>query len=255
MEYRVKVEHDHDPLNPRTEWDNLGKMICFHRDYNLGDEHDYRDAEEAFVDLLDTYGTAEEKRKAFLDLCFRDALSISDVKKLIRDYQGDVDDMIANTLNDDYYSIGVVAQNHIPEAIVALPLFLYDHSGITMSCSPFSCGWDSGQVGLIYVPVSTIEKSCGKNPGNPSQTWEERTVEILEGEVATYDAYLTGQIFCFIVEEGKTYTAEDGDTLIDWNIVDSCGGFFDEDECEQEGESMADYYRNLSSQGESSPTP
>ena len=34
---------------------------------------------------------------------------------------------------------------------VILSLYLYDHSGITMSCSPFSCPWDSGQVGYIYL--------------------------------------------------------------------------------------------------------
>jgi hypothetical protein len=29
-------------FNPRTENDNMGKMICFHNRYRLGDEHDYR---------------------------------------------------------------------------------------------------------------------------------------------------------------------------------------------------------------------
>ena len=30
--------------------------------------------------------------------------------------------------------------------VIGLPLFLYDHSGITMSTSVFSCPWDSVQV-------------------------------------------------------------------------------------------------------------
>ena len=30
---------------------------------------------------------------------------------------------------------------------IYLPLYLYDHSGITMNTTGFSCQWDSGQVG------------------------------------------------------------------------------------------------------------
>lgn len=34
---------------------------------------------------------------------------------------------------------------------IVLPLYLYDHSGITMKTTPFHCQWDSGQVGFIYI--------------------------------------------------------------------------------------------------------
>jgi len=39
---------------------------------------------------------------------------------------------------------------------VILPLYLYDHSGITMNTTGFSCRFDSGQVGFIFVN----EKKC-----------------------------------------------------------------------------------------------
>ena len=42
--------------------------------------------------------------------------------------------------------------------VVILPLFLYDHSGITISTTPFSCNWDSGQVGFIFVSKHKIKK-------------------------------------------------------------------------------------------------
>jgi hypothetical protein len=38
---RIKVYPDEDPIDPRKEYDNLGKMICFHKRYRLGDEHEY----------------------------------------------------------------------------------------------------------------------------------------------------------------------------------------------------------------------
>ena len=38
--YTIKVEPDEEPESP-CEWDNLGKMICFHKRYELGDKHEY----------------------------------------------------------------------------------------------------------------------------------------------------------------------------------------------------------------------
>ena len=44
---------------------------------------------------------------------------------------------------------------------VILPLYLYDHSGITMSTSVFSCPWDSGQVGWIYAEKKKLIEETG----------------------------------------------------------------------------------------------
>lgn len=39
---KLEIYLDDNPLNPRTEMDNLSQMFCFHRRYNLGDNHNYR---------------------------------------------------------------------------------------------------------------------------------------------------------------------------------------------------------------------
>jgi hypothetical protein len=44
---------------------------------------------------------------------------------------------------------------------ILLPLYLYDHSGITISTGPFSCPWDSGQVGWIYCSKERFLKETG----------------------------------------------------------------------------------------------
>jgi len=38
--YYIKVYTDADAQSPREDRDNLGHMICFHREYALGDKHD-----------------------------------------------------------------------------------------------------------------------------------------------------------------------------------------------------------------------
>jgi len=45
---------------------------------------------------------------------------------------------------------------------VILPLYLYDHSGITISTTPFNCPFDSGQIGFIYIRKDTLFKNVGK---------------------------------------------------------------------------------------------
>ena len=44
---------------------------------------------------------------------------------------------------------------------VALNLFLYDHSGLSISSGPFSCRWDSGWFGIVAVSVEQVKKEYG----------------------------------------------------------------------------------------------
>lgn len=55
----VKIFYDTDPESPR-EWDNVGTMICSHRNYTLGDEQFNSDEYEGWDDL-EKYLTEERK--------------------------------------------------------------------------------------------------------------------------------------------------------------------------------------------------
>ena len=67
---------------------------------------------------------------------------------------------------------------------IVLPLYLYDHSGVTMRTSPFNCRWDSGQVGFILTSRKTILSEFGGKI--VTKKLRERVSGILEGEVETY---------------------------------------------------------------------
>ena len=41
---------------------------------------------------------------------------------------------------------------------VILPLYLYDHSGITISTSPFNCNWDTSRVGWVFIDEKQLNK-------------------------------------------------------------------------------------------------
>ncbi len=46
----IKIFYDTDPTSPR-EWDNLGTMICSHREYNLGDTQLEKDNFESWAEV------------------------------------------------------------------------------------------------------------------------------------------------------------------------------------------------------------
>lgn len=98
---------------------------------------------------------------------------------------------------------------------VILPLYLYDHSGVTMRTSPFGCRWDSGQVGFILTNKKTILGEFGGKI--VTKKLRERVEGILEGEVETYTQYIEGEVYGFQIvdEEGE--------------VVDSCYGFYGTD--------------------------
>ena len=136
-------------------------------------------------------------------------------------------------LGDEQFDSGEEIEEIIAEVrkeqSVVLPLFLYDHGGITMSTKPFSCAWDSGQVGYIYCTEQDIRKEYNLDDDCDieSPAFQEallRATKCLECEVETYDQYLTGDIYGFAVKDP------------DGEIQDSCFGYYGFDHVKEEAE-------------------
>lgn len=88
------------------------------------------------------------------------------------------------------------------------PLYVYDHSGVTYSTSPFSCRWDSGQVGYVFTTRYDYEEFGLTEKFNP----ESARVKI-ENEVKHWDHYAQGDTFYFTIED------KEGEN------IESVGGF------------------------------
>lgn len=108
---------------------------------------------------------------------------------------------------------------------VILPLYLYDHSGITMRTRPFSCPWDSGQVGFIFISKEKMRHEYSYK--RISKKLRKRVEGYLEAEVKTYDQYLTGEMYGFSI----TNTEIDDD-------IDSCWGFYGIEDCLEQAEGV-----------------
>lgn len=93
---------------------------------------------------------------------------------------------------------------------ICLPVYMYDHSGITINTTGFSCSWDSGQVGIMYCTKEKAIREFGKKLCTAKV--RAAAIRCMEGEIKSIDAYLTGDVWGYIV-----YDADD-------NELDSCWG-------------------------------
>jgi hypothetical protein len=174
--HRIEIKQDISPVNPREEWDNFGRMICFHKRYNLGDKHELDHEKES-----------------------------GDFAKYIK----------------------------TNKKIVAFPVYMYDHSGLTISTniSDFraidSHGWDWGLLGWIYTTKENIRKEFSVK--RVTKKYVELAKNLLLGEVTAYNDYLIGNVFGYEVFDN------DGE----W--IDSCWGFYgDVDYVEQQAKEIVD---------------
>ncbi len=120
---------------------NITKMICFHRKYQLGDEHGFANPAE-----------------------------------------------FAEWVKNNEKNIAIIK-----------PLYLLDHSGITISTHDFMDPWDSGQVGYVYVMKDQVKD------------YDKTVIEnLLENEVNEYANWLAGipQYFAFEITDEDDYLIE-----------------------------------------------
>lgn len=241
---RLYIQNDECPLDPRTDFeDHIGKMMCWHRDYNLGDyeENNFSDPDQFLSNLLhenvseksiinfvrngkcsnDTKLIYNRKTKMWelWTWYYLTLQSPKNAKYQVYEENEDitwlVDDIIdCLSCKDKWYLLEKHAN------IIALPLYLYDHSGITMNCCGFFDQWDSGQVGWIYTDKNTVLGTGADIKRN----WKETAYKWMEGEVKEYDMYLQNEVYGIITEE---YNGE-GDPENDnsWTDEESCWGFY-----------------------------
>lgn len=110
--------------------------------------------------------------------------------------------------------------------LVLLPLYLYDHSGISIKIGSWHgkaqhAEWDSGQVGFIFVTEKQmIDAGLTRDYINSNDYWkgysfEQAAEKVARQDVKVYDQYIQGSVYGYSIE------FPDG-------TEDSCWGFFDE---------------------------
>lgn len=243
----VMIREDMEPSNPRQYYDNLGKMICWHRSYRLGDDHEYQDTEDFFRQLVREMVPWDVVVQAIKD--GKTNLRIEKIEdepefsanqvRLVVDYvlpwKGSYELCAAATLEELFssYNDALILDELTTsemywllqqrQNIVLMPLWLYDHSGISMSTSyeyPYSDRWDGGQVGWIYLTKDKFLSETGYGESG----WPKKACEILKAEVETYDQYLRGEVFGYQLFEFNRNDTDEWD-----ETEEDCWGFYGDD--------------------------
>ena len=108
---------------------------------------------------------------------------------------------------------------------LVLPIYMYSHSGDTISTKPFGEPWDSGLVGYIYMNNLTAMAEKIIIPETGSVDWK-AVEERLKGEIATFDQYIRGDVYLYNTHAINPFD-EHGE------IIDSCGDIYGLDEALQ----------------------
>lgn len=122
------------------------------------------------------------------------------------------------------------------DALIAIPVFMYDHSGLWINTTGFSCPWDSGQVGYIYVSKEKVrrEYSCKRI----SKKLKKMIREMLCSEVDLYNDYLSGNVYGFTLTDKENAEEIDsscgfyGTDYIENGIFDYVSSYFTKAELE-----------------------
>ncbi len=163
----INIEYDEHASDLR-EWDNLGIIATWHRNYRLGDVQ----PKESLSEWLAAQGKG-----------------------------------------------------------VYSPVYMYEHGGICIKTTPFSCRWDSEQLGVIFISDEKIKKEYGKK--RISKKFKAKIESYLEDEIKTYNQYIMGEVYRYSVLDSED------------NILDSCSGYYELKDAIHEAKSFCDYQESI----------
>lgn len=178
--YILEIVPDACPESPR-EWSNLCTLATAHRRYTLGEK-------EFDGDLVD----------------------------LIYELEPDIDDEVYDMATADPEMTVEDCERHALDRFDELyfyrTVYLYDHSGLSVSLGGFACPWDSAPVGIIFVRQDEAQQEYCMT--KRELTIEEYVDKVMESEIKVFDQYIRGDVYGFILRNG------------DGEEVDSCWGFY-----------------------------
>lgn len=182
-QYTLVISPDSHSENPR-EWDNLGTFVSFDRNSSGADEVYNHDPEQYLIEMIEEF-------KAGFEQAMLDKEELPTFGELLE-------------IAEKYYII--------------LPVFKYEHSGVSYNTTGFSCLYDSGQIGFIYVSKEGLREKC---------CWKRITKgriaianEILASEIKLFSQWASGSVYGFQLyyhDVEKPYTSVDEQ--------DACWGF------------------------------
>lgn len=110
---------------------------------------------------------SSDPRKEFENLgtmaCWHRRYSLGDTQP-----KCDPGEYIESIAPPSYHNHPSKLRKWIDKQLIALDVFMYDHSGITINTTGFSCPWDSGQIGFIWMTMAQAREEWSGTDGRNS---------------------------------------------------------------------------------------
>ena len=100
----------------------------------------------------------------------------------------------------------------IDKDYIWVKVYIYEHSGVSLSTTPFNDPWDSSLYGILVVEKDKVRKFHNKK--RISKKIREEEEGYLVAQVEIFGAYLNGDVYGFQI------TDKDG------KLIDSCSGYY-----------------------------
>lgn len=201
----LEIHQEENPIHPR-EFDNIGTIVTWHRRYDIGDEHNYDTPYEFLRSLAEEVAEEElykrAKEKLELKQCFDEngeywqVIHEGEVWVEVDTYEEAKEEQ--DYLAEDVELTSDELMDIITDHAVILPVYIYDHSGVTIRTTPFNDPWDSGQIGWIYATHERLRKETRYNDDELFK--QGKAEEILKAEIEELDTYLRGDVYGFVVK-------------------------------------------------------
>ena len=173
----VEFDWDYNPRDPDWVGEMYSRMVCFHSRYSFG------------------------------DFQFDSSL------KYEMDKENWWNPSSGHSAIDDFEEYIYKTQ----DPFVCLPLYLLDHSGLTIRTYPFNDGWDSSPIGFIYMSREKAREALGVK--RLSSKARKRIKEWLVSEVEEYDRYLRG-VELVTKEEAKDMETREIVREFGWEMIE-----------------------------------
>lgn len=179
----VEIKLDHDPPNPQIEFSNLWTLIGWHRNYSIGL------SDKAKRDGLQWAWGSKPGERGLARLASRAFESPERLNEYLADH---------------------------PDRFILLPVYMYDHLGLALSLSPFSCQWDSGQVGHMIAPLESLKSEYSVPAKNWTGLFKRWALHAAKSELKQYEQFVSGDAWGYV-------------RTLDGEHLDSCWGYYGSD--------------------------
>lgn len=104
-------------------------------------------------------------------------------------------------------------------ALLVVPVYMLDHSGVSLSVRDYADSWDSGQVGFAYITPENWKNTQGAEWTGSGED-RAQAHRLISAEVTTYGQYVNGECYYYVITDTDGEVMETPGEYIGWDDIE-----------------------------------